>query len=255
MAEAVHHKLHNGYLIKKHGTWGRVITHRSDWLLKGGVHYQKLHKGKVDDITYLIVDMRGSFSSAIRNHTDELMKMMEAGGKSTLSSLVENDGEGEERFAEAMDSPVKYSNAVKKMVYSKHDFVKQELADVIVDLIPSADSRGLRQSLEFLSDNYMDNKKTIDSLVEVSVVDLVEYLKRANIRGDDIMRKLDTVMDMLRGKVTTPKGQTKDMYDVKDDVLKLVKEATGKKTYAWLQAIVNAIVLYVFLRGVVGRNI
>ncbi len=173
LAQAVYANLSNKYLIKKLGTWHAVMDYRAkDMIDKKGLHYKNLVKFNDDNsIVYVINDSQGRIRDLFKNYYNEFKMAHENGESIGTSSSTYMDAEGEETIKEKVGSVENYVTYIRNIIIDKHSFVKSDLITIISKINTNTSSRMIRNTLNWLCDNYNNSKhhSLIDEFINILV--------------------------------------------------------------------------------------
>ena len=128
LAQAAYANLSYKYLIKKLGSWHKVLDYRAtDFISETGIHFNDLKEFRDDAIVYAINDSANRISDIIKGYYNELMKVHVGGNKIGVSSSTFLDLEGEKVTKEKTMAVEVYAIYLNSIMSDKHSFIKDEL--------------------------------------------------------------------------------------------------------------------------------
>lgn len=204
VAQQAYANLSMKFLIKKLGTWNRVIDYRSKALInkKDSIHWDALYTfDDDDDIVYAINDSQGRIKGIIKEYYSELVIVSAGGGSIAVKSAVGIDMEGEEALREKTPGPEVYVLYLRSILLDKHTFIRDDLLTVVSNTNSNTSKRSVREVLEYMSVQSMDAKifKQVDDFISRTMVLCVYYMDN-NIeyqRRRDYVYIVKTLKDMF----------------------------------------------------------
>lgn len=249
--------LSNKFLIKKLGSWHKVMDYRAkDLSGKEGIHYDKLVSFNNDlAIVYAINDSQGRIRDMVKSYYSEFMKVNGDGEKIASTSSTFMDAEGEEAVKEKTRSIESYVDYIKGIVSDKHSFVRDDLVGVISRMNTNSSFRMIKSVLNWMSDNSSNSKynKTIEEFVGLSVVHSF-FLLSSNV-GVINMRDYPHILVTLKNLYLSTRSTDKDLTRIRElgeDIIRASQ--TDKVGDSLMLATRTSIILYIALRTLVGIN-
>ena len=255
IAQAAYSKLSNKYLIKKLGSWHKVMDYRANDLINKKSIHHKLLKTFNDDngIVYAINDSQGRIRDLIKNYTAEFMKVHTDGENIGTNSGTYLDADGEETIKEKTKSVESSVNYVRQIISDKRSFIKDDLVRVIVKINSNTSSRMVKHTLSWLSDGYNDTKlnKQVDEFISMVVINSM-FLIEHNIPSHQT-RDYAFVLNNLKNLYLSTRSNDPDLIKIREMGEKLIKEANGKISNSLVLATRTSVILYIMLRVLAGK--
>ncbi len=257
IAQKAYANLNNKYLIKRLGSWAKVVDYRANKLIDPkGLHYENLKAFK-DDLTivYAMNDSQGRIKDLIKNYYAEFAKVhrdKESIGKtsSTVTGI-----EGGEEVKDKTHSIEKYVYYVKDLLTDEHGLIKDDLLKIISRINTNVSYRSLKTVLQWTVEHYnqTDQHKTIDEFIDVAIVHSF-YLIEYTIRPSNL-RDYPHILTQLKNLLASSRSTDKDLVLVKERGDKVVTLAFPYKiSQPLVLATRSSLVLYLVLRVLVSRQ-
>lgn len=255
IARLAYSNLSQKFLIKKLGTWGKVMDYRAKELVDPkGLHYKSLKDFTNDSsIVYAINDSQGRIRDLIKNYYAEFAKVHEAGERVLSTSSTYLDAEGEEQVKEKVKSVEGYVGYLKDVIIDEHGFIKSDLITIISRINANVSYRSLQNCLLWLHKNYSDTKyhSKINDFVEVSIIHgfhLIQYsLAPRNYRD------YPAILTGLKNLLASSRSSDIELMKIRDMGDEITRLAYGHNVSDGLViATRNSLVLYLVLRVLVG---
>lgn len=257
IAQAAYAALSQKFLIKKLGSWNKVMDYRAkDLVLKNGLHYKKLVSFNNDqDIVYVINDAQGRVRDIIKGYYNEFKKTHSEGLGIATTSSVFLDIEGEETTKDKIGSTESRIAYIKSIISDKNSFVKDDLVAVISKINTNTSFRMMKMTLEWLSDNYNSEKyhKDIDDFLVKIIIHsfhLIQYnLNTANLR--DYPR----ILLGLKNLYLSTRSTDEDLMEIRDIGERLIKNSTKDDlSNSLIMSTRTSIILYITFRTLTGSS-
>lgn len=256
IAQMAYANLSNKFLIKKLGSWHKVMDYRSkDLIDKSGLHYKGLLGFEDDDATvYAINDSQGRVRDLYKNYYAEFARVHAEGSNIGVTSATWIDAEGEETVREKTKSTEAYVGYMRQAIVDKPTMVKDELVTLIVKINSNTSFRMVKATLEWLCENYIDSKhhRAIDEFISSTVVQSL-YLIEQHVQPrhrKDYAHILVTLKNLYLSTRTTDA----EIEKIRTSGYKLVRLANGRVSDSLTLSTRTSIVLYLTLRALVGQS-
>ena len=258
LAEAAFARLSHKFLIKKLGTWGKVMDFRAKELFdKTSIHLPTFKSFRPDEsVVYAINDSQGRIRSMMKSYAEVFYAAHEENDRLGSSSSIVTDLEGKESVKEktkSVESTVVY---VGQLLIDEHAFVRKEYINVIQSVNKNTSSRMIENALRYMCQIYKDNQKTktVSDLVSRIVI-YSFYLIDTDIKPKSY-RDLPVILSKLKNLYLSSRSQDEDLVEIRDQTLKIVEESVGKEKYhkSLLMATRTSVILYISLLALVGKN-
>jgi hypothetical protein len=256
VAQAAFAKLSNKYLIKKLGSWHKVMDYRANDLIdKDSIHYKKLLSFNDDLATiYAINDAQGRIRDLIKNYYAEFIKVHSEGAGIATTSSTFLDAEGEETIKEKTKSVESYISYIRNIIIDKHSFVNDELISVINQINKNTSFRMIKTNLNWMVDNYnSDSHMTIDDFV-TNVIIYSFYLLNNN-ESITNLRDYPRILTELKNLYLSTRSTDPDLIKIRDLGSDIIKKCNvGKLSESLILSTRTSLILYITLRALVGKN-
>lgn len=257
IAQAAYAKLSQKYLIKKLGSWHKVMDYRANDLIdKNGLHYKKLVSFNNDqDVVYIINDSQGRIRDLIKNYYSEFKQVHTDGDTISTTSSVFSDLEGEEAVKDKTGTVESYVTYIKTIVSDKNSFVKNDLITIINKINTNTSFRMIKSVLEWISINYDSDKhhKEIDEFITKVVIHSM-YLIQHNINVSN-MRDYSKIISGLKNLYLSTRSTDKDLDEIRKLGEKLIQVSQKDKlSKSLLMSTRTSIILYIIFRTLVGTR-
>lgn len=256
IAQAAYGNLSNKYLIKKLGSWGRVMDYRAkDLSGRSGIHHKSLWGFDQDDkIVYAINDSQNRIRELLKNYTAEF-KHVHSQGESvgTTSSTVINP-EGEESYKDKTSGNEKYINYMRGILMDENTFIRDDLVEVIVSINTNTSFKMVRTTLAWLSENYGNPKyvREIDEFVALVLVQSM-YMIQSNSRIKSL-RDYPNIVQSLKNQYLSTRTEDPEIAVIRKKGQDLIKKSNKSVSGSLILATRTSIILYITLRALVGQN-
>lgn len=255
IAIAAYRNLSNKHLIKKLGTWHKVMEYRAqDLISPEGIHADRFRDFKDDEIVYAINDAQGRIRDHIKNYYEEFARVHSDGQSVAITSSTWLDPEGEETIKEKTRSVENYVGYLRNVITDPDSFVKDELVGVIVKINQNTSFRMVRHTLMWLSENYSRGKshKLIDEFISLTIVQSM-YLIENNIDPKHI-RDYPYILMTLKNLYLSTRTSDPEVEKIREVGYKLIKEANGKISDSLILSTRTSLILYLTIRALVGQS-
>ena len=254
-AAATYAQLSYKYILKAKGSWGAALRFRSEEVIgKDSIHYNTIKKLNNDyNIVKMLNDVQGRIKDMVKNIYSVFIKVHEQGNKIVSSNaLVETDGEV--ILKDKTKSLISYTRYIRSVIPDKNSFIRQELFNVITDVMNTAPPHMLTKTLNWLSINYnhiQDDsvEKTIELIMEHAFDYLTENKGVLKNKGD-----ISNILTKIRGTYNSSRANDTKLNQIKESAELMVRMATGSKNASIVSAVRTAFCLYIILRAFTMRH-
>jgi hypothetical protein len=254
-AAATYAQLSYKYILKAKGSWGAALRFRSEEVVgKDSIHYDTIKKLNNDyNIVKMLNDVQGRIKDMVKNIYSVFIKVHEQGSKIVSShALVETDGEV--ILKDKTKSLITYTRYIRSVIPDKNSFIRQELFNVITDVVNTAPPHMLTKSLNWLSVNYnhiQDDtvEKTIELIMEHAFDYLTENKGVLRNKGD-----IANILTKIRGTYNSSRANDTKLNQIKESAELMIRMATGSKNASIVSAVRTAFCLYIILRAFTMRH-
>ncbi len=226
IVEAAFNNLNNKYIIKKLGSWNKVVTFRTDNVLDiKSKHYDTLVSFLPDDkVLYVISDSQGSIKVLFKNYYSEIVKAKDNGDRLISVTNTVIDIEGNDVYKDKVGGTESDILKLLHVLSDKDGFVKRDLLPIIADINKNANITEVREFLVWLSDNYTSkHSKDIEKYLRDVLIYSFEYMRtqRTDVKSNDLPLLLLT----LRNVYVSSRNKDPYFLDIKKLGDKLMKSA------------------------------
>lgn len=253
-AEATYAELSGRFLIKQHGTYGAVLkTRAGEIIMKGGIHYDTFISMKVDDdVIDLLNDIQGRIRDMIKNIYDVFLRVHHQGDRIiATSAVIEHDGA--EILRDKTKNLTAYGRYINSIVTDKNSFIREDLVNVITNVMHTMPSTLFRTTLEYMSDNYRQRGAgEIEEILHEVLVHSFDYL--ADHR--ELVSKntdLPYFIGKLRGVYMSSRSTDVALFSLREKTERLVRRATNNRNDSVIASVRTGVLLYVVLRAFTMR--
>jgi hypothetical protein len=257
LAEAAFARLSHKFLIKRLGTWGKVIEFRAKELFEKESIHLKTIKGYNDDamIIYMINDSQGRIRSMMKSYAEVFYAAYEENDRVGSTTSVVTDMEGKESVKEKTKSIESIVTYMRQTLIDEDSFVKKEMVDVIYSVNKNTSTRMIDQTLRYMCRSYNDSKKMkqIDDFVS-SVVVYSFYLIDQEIKPKSY-RDLPVILTKLKNLYLSTRTIDEEMIRIRDMGQSIVNDSVAGQTYhkSLLMATRTSLLLYISLRALISK--
>lgn len=257
IAQKAYANLSNKYLIKRLGTWGKVVEYRSNKLIDPkGLHYKAL-KALDDDleVVYAINDSQGRIRDMIKNYYAEFAKVHSQGESIGRTSSTYLDAEGEESVKDKTMSVERYVHYIQDLLTDEHGLIKDDLLTIVSKVNSNVSYRSLRQVLKWMVGAYghTQHHKLVDEFVQLAIIHsfhLIEYTICPSS-----LRDYPTILVQLKNLLASSRSTDPDLMKIKQLGETIVTETfTYKINGSLVIATRSSVVMYLVLRALVGQQ-
>lgn len=257
VAQQAYANLSMKFLIKKLGTWNKLIDYRAKAFIdkKDSIHYKNVYAFDQDDeIVYAINDSQGRIKGIVKEYYSELVIVATGGDGVGINRSVVIDMEGDESLREKTPGPEVYVIYLRNTILDKPSFIRDDLLDVVSRSNSNTSKRSVREVLEWMSDKSVDATvfKEVDSFISRTMVLCVYYMDAQieHKRRRDYVYVMKTLKDLF----LSTRSVDPDLLLVREKGQDIVEKALGKLSDSLMKATRTAVIMYLCLRAMVGGN-
>ena len=247
LAQATYANLSQRFLIKKLKNWQEVMVYRTNALLDG-LHQKTLVEYTDDSaIVYLINDSRGRISDMVKEIYGVMVATQAAGEKIHSSSTIGVDADGSEIIRDKLHGLEVYTTYLLSIVGDRNSFIKQELVDIVAQVMRTMQTRGFVKCLDWMSENAHQDKD-IEDLIRIVLIHSFNYLLDHGYVLNHT-KDLAKLLTYLRGVYVSSRAGDQELLTLRDKGNALVTKAIGKTNEQAVAAIRTGLFLYICLRA------
>lgn len=278
VAQQAYANLSMKFLIKKLGTWNKVIDYRARALVdkKESIHWRSLWSYDDDsDIVYAINDSQGRMKGIVKEYYSELVLVAQGGDSVGIAKSLVKDAEGDDSIREKAAGAETYIAYMRSILMDRHTFIRDDMLDVVSRSNTNTSKRSVREVLEWMSDGSTDAKvfSQVDYFMSKTLVLCLHYVDTqipANRRKDMVY-----VMKTLKDLFLSTRSVDPDLLEVREKGGDIVERAlrerddnaepsgiqgkakpskASKLSDSLLKATRTAVIMYVCLRALTGAK-
>ena len=251
VAEEVYNRLSYKFAIKQHKTWLNVLINRSmDTIANTSIHYKTItqmsdNKAVVD----MINDCQGRIRDIIKNIYEVIVQVKTEGVRITTTSDVSSGFDGAEILKDKINGLNNYTQYLKSIMSDRNSFIKDELVNVIDNIMNNLSYKLFLTTLEWISDNYGKQKDgLIENVIEEVMTHSFGYLEdnRSLLKGNI---NLINVLARLRGVYMSSRTTDPVLLSIRDKCEEIAYLATKNKNKNILPSIRTGLMLYLVSRA------
>ncbi len=247
-AEVVYNNLSFKYLLKQKGTWSSTLEYRSqEMTAPNSIHYEALKSFNDDQkIVYFLNDSQGRLRDMMKNIYREFLRVKESGiDKYHKTSHIQLDEENGDSFKDYTKGIETYRNYLFQVLQNENDYIKEELINIILNLVPAIDRMNLITILEYTVENHLHK-----SYIEEYMNTLIIYSYHQMKDDIDIMnsRDIGKFLTLLKAYYQSSKNKDPDLLKIRELGDRLVTECLNFKTRITVTSLRTAHFLYTVLR-------
>ena len=257
VAQAAYANLSNKFLIKRLGSWHRVVDYRANALVnKKSLHYKTLFSFNNDTgIVNVLGDSQGRIRDMIKNYCKEFYKVNEEGSNigTTSGTMINQDGEESNREkTKSVETVIVY---LQSIISDKRTFIKEDLVKIITSTNSNTSYRMIKACLEWLSDSTSDPKRheqvnEFITRVVIYTYYLIDKHMRHRSSSDYVY-----ILNELKNLYLSTRNQDDDLIKIRKLGDQLIRASSKTKISNGLVLATRiSIILYISLRAIIGQR-
>jgi hypothetical protein len=250
-AEATFNELSRKFGLKIHGTWRKFFIARAIELTsENSLHYNTLKEYTNDaKILYCIEDNWTRMKSLMKELNAVFYSVRQREIRQISDSAIMTI-EGEKHIKDLVKKEKDYIRYVTGTMVDKTSFIKEELLEVVVDLVPSASITHIETTLKFIMDNITNRKyaKDIEYVTENIILYTLTYIQN-NPKKITNERDISRIVVTIRNILKSPKNNEEVIYELRSRTENMVGKANGLRNTTTLANTRTAVLLYILLRA------
>lgn len=253
VASAVYSSLSKKYLLKKHGSWAKVIESRAEDILSDdSIHIETIRTMKKDHpIVYLINDTQGRHKDIYKRVTSLFYEFREMDTRiQSLSATIELSGEVGVR--DKQNNYAKFRTSAHDIASTPSSMIREKALSAIASVVHTAPPQAVKDSLEWMSSNYGAPRcGYIKEFVEKDITHACEFIRKNELPLHD----LATILVKLRGIHLASRQSDDIVLEIRDLGAKITDQSVKSKNTAVHASVRAAITLYLVLRVLAKDNL
>lgn len=255
LAQSTYQNLSDKFLIKKEGSWERVLVHMSKLLYPGALHDSRIKEFRADDYIRIINDINTRLRSIVKNYASALHGIRnnpEDLKKIKSSTLLQDDKESEGQSIKDITIGANVSlEYVRMVIHSPNDFVDEAKMKLVSSVMGNIKIDKLRYILNYISLNNATPKTGEIDFVLVVIKQSRSYLQTKGI-DKDINKKVLECLKILKRYYSASKVKIVDITKMKEYFSNVIRHAFVRSNVKGDKSLqvppyVLGVILYIFL--------
>ena len=255
IAQAAYANLSNKFLIKKLGSWHKVMDYRATVMSsKQGTQYGKITRLESDAaLVEVINDGANSISDMIQNYCAVFFAVKERGENITTTSSTIMNADGKEEIRDRLNNVDKSVAFVRHCLTDTNSFVKDDYIRIIADINKNTSPRLVKETLLWMTQHLegSDFKLLNDWVSKIVVFSF--YLIETRIEPQHWKDKA-YVLIQLKNYYLSSRSTETDLIEIRELGDKVLAKAHKKLSSTLSLSTRTAIILYVSFRALVGNS-
>lgn len=255
IAMAVYEGLSRKWGIKLYGTWGNLFQSRTDDII-GPTSIHKVALWTMEDdygLVKMINDVQGRLKSILLNLINEYKRVRALDARINSGSQFMNTDEGM-IIKDSVNEYARFRERIHDIIPDRNKLIQKQLIEITAKTIDTVSERQLRDTLVYLSDNYITKskkkktdvdsyQKTVDTLM-IYTLDLMRKEKIPLAHIPDVIVK-------LRSMFRSSRANDPLLKQVREGTGPIVTEALRTKSEGTVASVRIAVIIYIVLRALV----
>lgn len=210
---------------------------------KEGIHYNRYRKfDDTEEIIYVVSDIQRRLAVQMNLLTEKYHEVKDSQQRILVkSSVAEMDGE--KVLREYANKQTQLVRDMREIVLDPRDFIRDEIIDHVTEIIQTCDERYLKESLNFIADNYRS-----DELYEDAIRTLVVYIITEAKQGQLSLSNLPEVIGRLRSIIRSSRTKKKQALKIKQQFADIVEESIPRARPAIKTSTQISLIIYIAIR-------
>lgn len=244
LALATYESLSNKSLLKREGTWGKlVIARANDIIAKDSIHIKTLKQmGTDESLLYVVSDIQTRIKAVIISLTKTYYELREEDTRIMSKSKFINteDGVVLREYTNNVDALI--TNMIK-ITGDRNDFVRRELIDRTIELVTTANDRHLEHALVYMSEN-INNRD--DNIVKQLITNVTLYIH--SLSTSALNKNAVDVIVTMRNVIRSSQTNNPKIISIKDTVSTLIDKGITSNSATTKSSTKIAVLVYITLR-------
>lgn len=255
IAQAAYSNLSYKFLIKKLGSWHKVMDYRANELItRSGIYHNRLVKLSDDEeLIKLINGAANQMKEIVKSYYAEFAAVHQQGESIGVTHTTGLDAEGSEVVRDRIRDVDRALVSIKQMVSDPKTFVRDELIRVITDINKNTSPRLVKESLNWISEQSGGkDHRLIDEFVTQVVVYSYNLIKT---RMEPSQAKdIGYVLIQLKNFYLSTRSTDPDLLRIREMADEILIKAHRHLSDSLLLSTRTAIILYITFRTIVGQR-
>jgi hypothetical protein len=249
-ALAAYEAMTRKFEIKRYGSWQALLEARAESILhSSSIHYHTYTRMDRDaGVVYLVNDVQQRLREIVKKYTALFMRVKDENLRITRAKeQIELDGELQ--LLDQTRAHSDYTRYLKDIISDQSTLIRDELVDVIINAVNTAQRDHLHRVLCYCADNYgPGGDPTIERLIDALLTHAYEFI----MENKGVMASPSDLVGLLtRLKYLYAASRMSDptLLNARNIATKLVQKVIRTRNSATLSATRNAFQLYLVLRA------
>lgn len=250
VAIAAYNQLNKKFDIKQHGSWGKLITAKSQELLQhNNIFYQRIKEFKDNDYIRSINNVANGIKSYVKSMNDVFYQVREEKTKYLSSSAIGLDVEGKEFIKDVSRKYPDYRAYVHSVISDKSSFIKKELVEIITKIVPSMSADFLIDTLKYMMNNYNHRgNKVVEEIIDETLFFTFDYIEK-NKSDTFNTNNLGELMTKLKNVYSSSRNTDESLIKLRKTVEDLTDKAIRSRNPTVISSVRTGVMLYIVLRA------
>lgn len=255
VATAAYEHLSNKFLIRKLDSWEEVTVYRAKSILHNTSHKTVISRfGPDKEVIYLLSNMNNQINSMFRKIFRVTADIVVTKKSVTLSTLAETTPDGVEVFGETKAGFSSYTDYILSIVHDKHSFIKEDLINVTLDVMPVGNYDHVSEVLLWMSEHvFSKHTDEINDFIRGTIEHAFTYLYDNGLLQNK-HNDISVFVNKLKGAYTSSRSSNAALLDLRDKGTKIIKQASKRNNTQLVNSTRTVLMLYLFLRAY-ARNL
>lgn len=247
IALALYEALSRKSLLKRYHTWGKLVEARSiDSVSSSGIHYKTLMTMNNDkSVLYVITDTQSRIREVVKKLNRAYRQLRDADAR-VISDSKFSIKDGEMTLKDFKNETGSTIREVVLLMHDRRSYIRDELVEQTLTLIPTADKRYLIIALEAQckASSILDEEDKLKTAVESLVVYIQDYQRKSSKVDGNMVNMVVKLRNMYRSSQLT----NTDIMHTRDVLSAIVDKALEGKSKGVISATRIAVIMYLTLR-------
>lgn len=246
-AEATYAALSLKFRIRRLGSWGAVIRDLSESLLERTSPHRQAFKDLNNDrqVVYAVTDVSTRLRSTISDQY-AILDQIRAGNLRIQTTDSQFEFDGTTIIKDMVNSYNIAKDYLDDVSGNKESFIKPELIQLVIEVIPSASRQAFIECLEIISQlpDGKYRKETIE-IMNDTLLHAFDYIATNRIEFHDI----GYIMKKMKALYTSSKTSDNRLISLRRRLEKFIKRNTHLRASSALASVRTALMLYFLVRA------
>lgn len=256
VAQATYASLNGRFDIKRFGSWRALLRARSEDLISlNSIYHRSIQNfGPDASLIRVVTDTQGRIREVVKKIYAIHKQFSDAGVRVRTTSDTTIDTDGEQVLKDRTNGYASYLRYINEVVQTDRNFIRDELVEVIASAMQAMPVHYLRESLQYLSNNYgQPHQQYLEGILKETLLYTFNYLQtnRSTIGPN---KDLAALLAKLRALFMASRSSDPAVLLLRNDTEKMVKQAINSKNNAVIAAVRTGVLLYIILRAMTKEH-